>query len=471
MNMNLYGHDGQWLMVDCGIGFARDSGDTRIIAANPEFISTRRESLQGLLVTHAHEDHVGAVAHHWPLLRCPVYCTRFTAEILQRKLAEAGLAGRVPVHVMESGDRHTVGVFDIEWVDITHSTPESQALMLRTAVGNVFHTGDWKLDPAPVVGADYDAKRFQAFGDEGVLAMVCDSTNATVAGRSPSEGALYAGLLQAVLQAPKRVVVACFGSNVARLVTLVQTALEAGRYPGLLGRSLENYYRAARVAGLWPLEAELIQSSHLGYLPPEEVFAVATGSQGEAGAALSRLAAGSHPALELEPDDTVIFSSRVIPGNEKELERLYAKLRSQGVRIVVESRKTDGTEAEKRRVVNGGEEGGVEEGVVEETGIEESGAEERGTAPSAIDATEAAHIHASGHPAQDELVDMYQWVRPRIAVPVHGESRHLDAHAALAKSLGVPMQLNGRNGDLFMLAPQPGLKRRAVDTGRLEIQR
>ena len=444
MNLNLYGHHGQWLMVDCGIGFERSGGDTRIITADPDFIVTRREALQGLLVTHAHEDHVGAVAYHWPQLRCPVFCTRFTAEILHRKLAEAGLVGRVPVHVISPGDRHTVGVFDIEWIDITHSTPESQALVLRTAAGNVFHTGDWKLDPVPVVGADYDATRFKTLGDEGVLAMVCDSTNATVAGRSPSEGALHEGLLKAVRDAPKRVVVACFGSNVARLVTLVKTALAAGRYPGLLGRSLENYYRAARTAGLWPLDAELIQSSHLGYLPREEVFAVATGSQGEAGAALSRLASGSHPAMELEPDDTVIFSSRVIPGNERELERLYARLQSQGVRVVAGPAGASGVDVVVEKVT---------------------------AAMNAPQSTASLPIHASGHPARDELTDMYRWIRPRIAVPVHGEARHLDAHATLAKSLRVPMQLNGRNGDLFLLAPQPGIRRRAAATGRLEIRR
>ncbi len=422
MNLNLYGHDGQWMMVDCGIGFERVVGDTRIITANPDFISSRRDSLVGLLVTHAHEDHVGAVAYHWPQLQCPVYCTRFTAEVLQRKLAEAGLAGRVPVHIVESGHRHWVGPFDVEWIDITHSTPESQALMIRTPAGAVFHTGDWKLDADPIIGAHYDAGQLKRLGDEGVLAMVCDSTNATVDGWSPSEGALHQGLLKAVLAAPRRVVVACFGSNVARLVTLARTAQAAGRYAGLLGRSLENYYRAARVSGLWPDEADLIQSSHLGFLPPQEVFAIATGSQGEAGAALSRLASGSHPAMELEPEDTVIFSSRVIPGNERELERLYARLKSQGVRVIAE-------------------------------------------------AESEAPIHASGHPARDELRKMYQWIRPRIAVPVHGEPQHLDAHAALAKSSAVPMQLNGRNGDLFMLAPQPGLRRQAAETGRLEIRR
>ena len=422
INMNLYGHDGRWLMVDCGIGFDRESAATRIFAADPAFIAARRDDLVGLLVTHAHEDHVGAIANLWPSLRCPVYCTQFTAEILRRKLIEAGLAGRVPVHIVEPRSRMLLEPFDIEWFDLTHSTPESQALMIRTAVGNVFHTGDWKLDPDPVVGADYDAGSLRALASEPVLAMVCDSTNALVEGRSASEGELHAALLKQVLAAPKRVIVACFGSNVARLTTLARTALAAGRYPGLLGRSLDNYYRAARASGLWRVDVDFITPDHLGYLPADEVFAIAAGSQGEPNAALSRLAAGDHRAVSLEPEDTVIFSSRVIPGNEESLARLTNRLEARGVRVIQA---------------------------------------EDGEGP----------MHASGHPAQEELKDMYRWIQPKIAIPVHGEPEHLEAHAALAKAEGVPMQLKGRNGDLFLLAPQPGMRRGAAPTGRIEIQR
>ncbi len=422
MNMSLYGHDGRWLMVDCGIGFDRHSADTRIITAMPDFIAARHDRLDALLVTHAHEDHVGAVADHWPELRCPVYCTRFTSEILSRKLGEAGLLGVVPVHVVETGERHSVSGFDIEWVALTHSTPESHALVIRTPAGNVFHTGDWKLDPEPVVGEVFDEARYRRIGDEGMTAMVCDSTNATVEGRSPSEGALYRGLLDQVRSATGRVVVACFGSNVARLTTLAKVAAVTGRYPGLLGRSLANYYRAARACGLWRLEQELVPAAHLGYLPAREVFAIATGSQGERGAALSRLAAANHPDLDLHHGDTVIFSSRVIPGNERALEALDARLQSMGVNVI-------------------------------------------------HDVESEPPIHASGHPARDELRDMYHWIRPQIAVPVHGEGRHLDAHAALARELGTPVQLNGRNGDLYLLAPQPGIRRSAAPVGRVVLGR
>jgi ribonuclease J len=422
INLNLYGHDGKWLMVDCGIGFERGGSSTRVFTPDPAFIAARREQLLGLLITHAHEDHVGAVAHLWPQFRCPVYCTRFTSEILRGKLAEAGLTEQVPVHVVSARSRQQLEPFDVEWFDLTHSTPESQALMIRTAVGKVFHTGDWKLDKTPVVGAAYDAAALERLADEPVLAMVCDSTNALVEGFSASEGELYQSLLAHVKLAPRRVFVGCFGSNIARLHTLARIAVTAERYPGLLGRSLEKYYRAARNSGLWTLDVEFIRPDHLGHLPASEVFAIATGSQGEGNAALSRLAAGNHPAVELEPEDTVIFSSRVIPGNEESLARLHRRLEARGVHVIADG-----------KVAN--------------------------------------TIHASGHPAREELRQMYRWIRPGIAVPVHGEPQHLDAHAELAKQEGVPIQLKGRNGDLFLLAPQPGVRRGVAAVGRIPLER
>ncbi|MFT4635427.1 MAG: ribonuclease J [Chitinophagales bacterium] len=421
MNLSLYGHNGQWLMVDCGIGFDRAAAGTRIIAASVDFIAPRRRQLVGLVVTHAHEDHVGAVAHLWPKLKCPVYCTRFTYQILRRKLIEVGLEKVVEVHIVEPQQRHQLGYFDIEWFDMTHSAPESQALMIRTPLGNIFHTGDWKIDRDPVVGAKIDESALQALGKEGVLAMVCDSTNATLKGHSPSEGLLYDNLVKHAQQAKGRIVVACFGSNVARLYTLGRVAQETGRFPALLGRSLHNYYSAAKASGLWTLGRDFIETQHLGYLPAHEVFAVATGSQGESGAALSRLAAGSHPAMELAVGDTVIFSSRVIPGNEDSLESLCAALKARGVKIIVD--------------------------------------------------TDAAPIHASGHPAQDELRIMYDWIKPRISIPVHGEDQHLRAHAKFAKSLGISAQIAGKNGDLITLAPAIGTRRGAAEFGRIEIKR
>ncbi len=419
MNMNLYGHAGEWLMIDCGVTFAREGEPgPHVQMADPAFIAARRDRLAGLVVTHAHEDHVGAVADLWPLLRCPVYTTRFTAAVLRRKLAEQGLEGTVPVVEVARGDRVGVGVFDLEWVGLTHSIPEPNAIVIRTAAGNVFHTADWKLDPAPVLGDPYDPAAYRALAAVGIDAMVCDSTNALVSGHSRSEAELEAGLEQCVRAAPGRVVVGCFGSNVARLQTLARIAERSGRRMGLIGRSLRNMVACARAAGIWSESRHLIDARILGYLPREEVLAVATGSQGEPRAALDRLAGDSHPDVSLEAGDTVIFSSRVIPGNERAVQALVRRLERLQVTIVAD-----------------------------------------GDLP--------LPIHASGHPASEELEQMYGWVQPRIAIPVHGEAAHLAANADIARRCGVRQRLVGSNGDLFLIAPVPGIRRGAVATGRI----
>ena len=421
MNMNLYGHDQRWLMVDCGITFAAPGeAGPHVQMADPRFIVERRNAVTALLVTHAHEDHVGAIAHLWPRLLCPVYTTAFTATILRRKLAEVGLLDRVPLHVVRSGSRHQLDVFDIEWLELNHSTPESQGLMIRTPLGAIFHTGDWKLDPDPVIGSRYEPSRFIELAQDKVLAMVCDSTNALEPGRSRSEGELFQGLKELVDDAPGRVVVGCFGSNVARLRTLAQVAKATGRYAGLLGRSLHNYFAAARASGVWVEDLGFVESKHLGYLPPEEVLVIATGSQGEPHAALDRLASNNHTDLNLEPGDTVLMSARVIPGNEDAVAALLRRLEALQVSVVRD----------------------------EELNLP---------------------IHASGHPCQDELRDMYGWVNPQTAIPVHGEQSHMHANADLAKAMGVPRQLTGSNGDLFMLAPHHGVRRAAVPVGRLGL--
>ena len=421
MNMNLFGHAGRWLMVDCGITFgAPGSGEPHVQMPDPAFIAEQSETLDALIVTHAHEDHIGAVAHLWPQLKCPVYVTPFAAALLANKLAEAGLERRVPVHIVGVNDQRQLGPFDVRWLDLTHSTPESQALVIRTSAGAVFHTGDWKLDPDPVVGANYEQAQLEAVADEGVVAMICDSTNALVDGRSISEGDLYEGLLDVVADAPGRVVVGCFGSNIARLATLARVARDTGRYAGLLGRSLHNYFGAAQKAGLWDDELPLIEPAHLGYLPPREVLAIATGSQGDRRAALDRLSKEDHFDLELESGDTVVMSSRVIPGNELAVAGLAQRFETLGVTLL---------------------------------------GQDEANRP----------IHASGHPARDELEDMYRWVQPAIAIPVHGEPEHLRGNAALADSVGVPRQMTGENGDLFMLAPVKGIRRQAVPVGRLGL--
>ncbi|MFK7957086.1 MAG: ribonuclease J [Lysobacterales bacterium] len=421
MNMNLYGHAGRWLMVDCGVTFSRsDETGPDVQMADPEFIEKRRDRLVGLVVTHAHQDHVGAVAHLWPRLQCPVYCTPFTAEILGQQLRRAGLSDLVPVHVVRPGGRLELEVFNVDWLNLTHSTPESQALLIHTEAGSVFHTGDWKLDTDPVVGPAFSPSRFQKMSDLKVKAMICDSTNATVRGRSTSEGALYRGLLEQAQGEEGRIIVGCFGSNIARLATLARIAQETGRRAALLGRSLHRYHAAARAAGVWDEDLKFIDPHHLGYLPPHEVMAIATGSQGEPRSALTRLANETHPNMLIEVGDKLLLSSRVIPGNEEALKTLITRMRALGVTVVQD-----------------------------------------GLGPP---------IHASGHPAQSELKDMYGWVKPAVAIPVHGEPRHLDANAAMAKSVGVPQQFVGRNGDLFMLAPVRGVRRGAAPIGRLGLE-
>ncbi len=428
MNLNLYGHDGQWLMVDCGVAFAKPQAGDRgkalgrngIFCADPTFIASRRRHLICLVVTHAHEDHVGAVPYLWPQLQCPVYAAPFTAEILKRKLAQRGLLEKVPLYVIDTREKLTLGNFELEWLSLTHSIPEPQALLIRTRAGNIFHTADWKLDPDPVVGDTYHESHFRALARESIVAMVCDSTNATNPGRSHSEGELVTGLLNAVRSAEGRVIATCFGSNVGRLQTLVRIAGATGRYAGLLGRSLHNMVRAARATGYWPDELKLAAPPHLGYLPKREVLAIATGSQGEARTALQRLIAGNHPDLELEAGDTVIFSSKVIPGNELAVQAMIEKLRAADVRVV-------------------------------------------------DSATSEHPIHASGHPCREELRDLYGWVQPKIAVPVHGEARHLAANAEIARQCGVPAQLTGQNGDLFILAPQTRVRRKFADVGVVDL--
>lgn len=426
MNMNLYGHDEQWLMVDCGVTFRDADGSNSsgydVQMPDPQFIAQRHEQLQGLLLTHAHEDHIGAVALLWRRLRCPVYATAFTAEMLRRKLIEHGLDGKVPVHIIEPLDRFNIGAFDVEWLPNTHSIPSPCGVVIRTSSGSAFHTADWKLDPDPVVGHHYDEAQYRKLANEGIQAMVCDSTCANQPGHSLSEGALYKGLYEEIRKATGRVVVACFGSNIARLHTLATIATSTDRHLGLLGRSLVNTAAAARSTGLWPDVTTLVQSDHLGYLPRETLLLVATGSQGEPRTALNRLSHDNFRDLSLEPGDTVIFSARAIPGNEDQISALIARLEARGVQIVTPE-------------------------------------------------TSSLPIHASGHPGAEELRKLYDWVKPQLLIPVHGETEHLDAQTELAKNCGIKRQLNGRNGDLFTIAPTISIRRNAVETGRLGLGR
>ncbi len=419
MNLTLYGYRGEWLMIDCGITFADDrQPGLDVLMPDPGFIVERRERLAGLVVTHGHEDHIGAIPYLWQRFRCPVYATPFARALLYEKLVEAGLQNEVAITEVPLSGRFTVGPFEIELITLTHSIPEPNAVVLRTPLGVVLHTGDWKLDPEPLVGPTADAAALRRLGGEGVLAMVCDSTNALRPGRSGSEADVRAALIDLIGRYEQRVAVACFASNVARLESIAAAGAAHDRNVALIGRSLWRIYKAARDAGYLQDVAPFLSEDEAGYLPRGKALLVCTGSQGEPRSALSRIAQGDHPHIVLEPGDAAIFSSRQIPGNERAIGRLQNRLAKAGVIVVTDSEHP---------------------------------------------------IHVSGHPARDELIEMYQLVRPRIAIPVHGEARHLIAHAALARECQVPETVVAENGALVRLAPGPASVVGEVAVGRLAL--
>lgn len=420
MNLSLYGHDGAWIAVDLGITFGGDDfPDHDVLMADPAFIAHRRDRLAGILLTHGHEDHIGALPYLWTRLRCPIYATPFTAALVRSKLLRAGIDD-APVVEVGLGQRVEVGPFTVEYIGMTHSIPEPNALLIQTPVGSVLHTGDWKLDDRPVVGGHYDHKRLHALQREPLLAVVCDSTNAVVPGHTGSESELFGPLCEVGKQAAGRIVVTSFASNVARLATLARVAAALGRRFGVVGQAMERMVAAARGLGYWPEDLpDLVDGRFLGHLPREEVFAACTGSQGEPRSALSKLAEDRHPDLLLDPGDTVIFSSRMIPGNERPVERVQRQLRALGVWVVTDHE---------------------------------------------------AHVHVSGHPAQDDLRRLYGWVRPPLVIPVHGTPRHLAANAEIAKECHVPEARVVQNGDVCQIT-RWGLERLAqVETGRLTVQ-
>jgi ribonuclease J len=419
MNLNLYGHAGKWLMIDLGVTFGDDATPgIEVIMPDIGFIEERRRDLAGLVLTHAHEDHIGAVPYLWPRLGCPIFATPFTASLVREKLREVGLAQAAPITEIPMSGRFSVGPFELELITLTHSIPEPNAVVIRTKFGTLLHTGDWKLDPEPLVGPLADEAALRRLGDEGVLAMICDSTNALVHGQSGSEGEVRESLQELVGRLPGRIAVACFASNVARVETIARVAAAHDRQVALVGRSLWRITEAARENGYLADIPPFITEHDIGYLPRDKALLICTGSQGEPRSALARIARDDHPTVSLEKGDTVIFSSRIIPGNERSIGELQNGLVRLGVEII----------------------------------------------------TERDHfVHVSGHPARDELLAMYQWVRPRIAIPVHGEARHLRAHARLAESCQVGQALVIENGDVVRLAPGPAAVVDSAPAGRLGL--
>ncbi len=401
MNLNLYTIGGKWLMVDCGIGFAGDSlPGIDIIVPDISFIMEHKENLLGLVITHAHEDHLGAVPYLWRDLGCPIYTTPFTAAFLKHKISEMGSGKKPQIHEIACGGSIDLDPFKIEFIELTHSIAEMQAVAITTKKGVVLHTGDWKFDDAPMIGSVSDVDALKRYGDGNVLAMVCDSTNVFEEGSSGSEGEVREHLVSLIKSCKKRVVVATFASNLARVATLIHAAQESGRMVALAGRSLYRVVDAAKTAGYIDEDMEFINEREIMNIPREDILIICTGGQGEPRAALSRIARGDHPQIRLQPQDTVIFSSRKIPGNELKINGMQNRLVQKKVEVITDRN---------------------------------------------------FFIHVSGHPARGELQRMYELVRPRIAVPTHGEPRHLHEHAKFARNLGVKEAVEAHNGAVIWL--------------------
>ncbi len=407
----------QWLMVDLGLTFPHENEPgVDVVLPDLRFIEGEKAALCGLLLTHAHEDHIGAVLDLWPKLKCPIYATPFTAGMLQAKAVENGNRTKLPITIVKLGSRFNIGPFDLELVTLAHSIPEPSAVVLRTEHGTVYHSGDWKLDATPLVGDPSNDTRLQQLGSEGIDVVICDSTNAFRAGRSPSEVEVAASIAEIVKKARRRVAVTTFASNVARVKAVSDAAQAAGRKLVISGRALHRVIQVAKDTGYLPEDLSALDQQHFSYLQPHEVVALCTGSQGEPRAALSKIAAGEHPEITLGRGDLVIFSSRAIPGNEIGIGKVQNNLAKIGCDVLTDS---------------------------------------------------DALVHVTGHPRREELKQLYAWLKPKLVVPMHGEPRHMQEHAKLAKDVGVPETHVCYNGQLLRLLPGPSEVIATVPVGRL----
>jgi ribonuclease J len=413
MNLSIYGlgnrHQRSWLAVDLGVSFGDEEHLPGIDLIMPDtfFLEQQRQNLVGLVLTHAHEDHFGAIIDLWPRLKCPIYATRFSAALFEAKCEAERDRPKIPVTVVPSGGRVDIGPFNVEFIPVAHSIPESHALAIHTEVGTVLHTGDWKIDPTPIIGPPTDERRLRELGDAGLMALVGDSTNAVRDGRSPSETEVAKSIAGLVKSAKGRVAVTTFASNVGRIKAVADAAKAAEREVVIVGRAMARVVQVARETGYLEGVQEFRSPELYGHFPPDKVVALCTGSQGEPRAALARIANDDHPEVTLNRGDRVIFSSRTIPGNEKAVGAIINGLVMQGVEVI-----TDRTHL----------------------------------------------VHVSGHPRCDELRDILAWTRPQLVIPVHGEALHLAEHARLARAAGVPKVVTCRNGDLVKLGPgAPGI--------------
>jgi ribonuclease J len=407
MNLALYGYGSpkqrEWIMVDCGVTFpGPELPGVDLVLPDVDFVKSLGKQLKAIIITHAHEDHYGGLAQIWPRLNVPVYASAFTAGMLEAKRAYERTRAEVPITLFKAGERFTAGPFEIEPVAVNHSIPEPFSLAIRTPLGNLIHTGDWKIDLTPSLGPLTDENRFRQLGEEGVLAMMCDSTNAMRDGVSPSEKEISQGLREVIEQAEGRVAITTFSSNVGRIRSIAEAARDAGREVLLLGSSIKRVVNVATELGMMDGIPEFLAEDEYGYIPRDKVVVILTGSQGEPRAALAKLSRDEMRNVALASGDTVVFSSRTIPGNEKGILEIKNGLIDQGIKIITDS---------------------------------------------------DALVHVSGHPRRSELVQMYEWVKPRILVPVHGEAAHLTAQAELAQASGIEITPRVRNGSILRLAP------------------
>lgn len=419
INVNLYHFQGKWIMVDCGSGFADDYlPGVDMVVADVSFIEENKKNLLGIILTHAHEDHLGAIQYLWNDLECPIYTTKFTKAFLKSKLAEYSFSKEMKIHEVDPKKKLELGPFSIEMIGLTHSAPEMQALMIRTEAGNVLHTGDWKFDPKPVVGETSDQEAIKKCGDEGVLALVCDSTNVFNEGTSGSEGDVRESLVKLIADCPKMVVVTTFASNLARLDSIIYAAQQAGRKVVITGRSLHRMLDAAQASGYLQEVSAFVDEKSMGGYKREELLVIATGCQGEDRAATGKMANGVHPSIKLLPRDTVIFSSKIIPGNDKQIFNLFNIFVKKGVEVI----------------------------------------------------TERDHfVHVSGHPAVEELKEMYKLARPNVCIPVHGEPVHIHEHAKLAKANGIKHAVEVENGSVVLLEKDGSKVINSVKNGYLAV--
>ena len=407
MNMNLFGYgqedDHKWIMVDVGVTFADDSiPGVDLIYPDPGYAEDKKDNFLGIILTHAHEDHIGAITHVWPKFKCKIYATPFTAALVTEKFREKKIDITSYLQIVQLGSTINLKPFKIEFITMTHSIVEPNGLRIETPAGSILHTGDWKCDPNPLVGDNMNSKRLIEIGKEGVLTMICDSTNVLSVGRSGSEKDVRDSMLKIIEKQKKRVIVTSFASNVARMETIFYCAEKTGRNISLVGRSMHRIYKAAKQCGYLSDVIEPIDPRDAKNISSEKIIYLCTGSQGEPMGAMNRISNYIHPDVFVEAGDTVIFSSKIIPGNEKKLYKLHNQLVREGINVISE---------------------------------------------------ETDFVHVSGHPNRDDLKDMYEWIQPNSIIPVHGEQRHMLEHINFAKKLNVPHPIKVENGDIVRIFP------------------